>query len=241
MNLEYKSKNELVEDKIIEKFKNSKDNRLPSEIELAHMMGVSRTTVRAAMVRLSAKGYINKRSRIGNFFLGSVVDTPNRLELSLDYIKLIRENGYTPSMIYTDLGKVSGDSVPTDKLSLAEGEQLHYSRWEYKADEESAILVHYYVPEHFFPVPPPERTYVGDEASTTIFKTYAGQEYSHFIVFLDVTCDEETNRFFGLEAGKHLLTFREYLYNINDEPFAYSESRINPNLFEFSMVNIWGE
>ncbi len=45
----------------------SPGTRLPSERELSEKLGVSRTTLRDAMSRLQARGYVESRSKSGNF------------------------------------------------------------------------------------------------------------------------------------------------------------------------------
>ena len=74
-----------AEEALIALMKNTSDNRLVSEEDLAAMLGVSRTTVREAMNSLMRRGALTKRKGKGNFFLKSVMDTHMRIDFLHEY------------------------------------------------------------------------------------------------------------------------------------------------------------
>ena len=237
--IQIKSKSEIVEEQIIEHFRGAKNNKLPSEEDLCKMTGVSRTTVRAALTRLEKKGIINKKDRVGSFFLNSVLDTRDRVEDYINFIKMIEDAGYAPSLTMTFQGELDQDKVPAEKLSMKPNEPLLYFIWEYRADEQIAFIVHYYVPKSLFHELPPDRTYQGEEVHTSVFGKYGDMEYSHYIATLSIKNHPETNIAFGLEPDASLIGFDEYLYNYQDQAFAYSSNYVNPKMFSYNLINIW--
>lgn len=53
----------------------SPGTRLPAERELSEQLGISRTTLRDAMSRLRARGYIESRSKSGNYVCTAIPET----------------------------------------------------------------------------------------------------------------------------------------------------------------------
>jgi GntR family transcriptional regulator len=74
------------------------DGRLPPEAELAESLGVSRTTVRAALQSLAADGLISRRRRLGTFVNAHLLGRSMRLNRLVPFTHLIRQVGREPSV-----------------------------------------------------------------------------------------------------------------------------------------------
>ncbi len=83
--------------------------KLPSEMELANKLGVSRTVIRDSLSDIEREGFIERVRGIGTVINRSVVNMTHRLDLKLEYADLIREGGHTP---HTDLLHISLVSAP---------------------------------------------------------------------------------------------------------------------------------
>lgn len=70
--------------------------QLPSELELAGVLGVSRTVVRDALSELEREGYIERVRGIGTLVNRDVVDVHIRLDQKLEFYKMIRAAGREP-------------------------------------------------------------------------------------------------------------------------------------------------
>lgn len=73
------------------------DGRLPPEPELAELLGVSRTTVRAALQSLSADGLVSRRRRHGTHVNSHLLRSSMRLNRLVAFTTLIEQCGYAAS------------------------------------------------------------------------------------------------------------------------------------------------
>ena len=70
--------------------------QLPSELELASDLGVSRTVVRDALSELERDGYLERVRGIGTLVNRDVVQLKNRMDQKLEFNKMIRAIGRVP-------------------------------------------------------------------------------------------------------------------------------------------------
>jgi GntR family transcriptional regulator len=74
------------------------DGRLPPEGDLAIQLGVSRTTVRAALQSLAADGLVSRRRRHGTFVNTHLLRASMRLNRLVPFTTLIEQCGHVPSV-----------------------------------------------------------------------------------------------------------------------------------------------
>ena len=70
--------------------------QLPSELELADVLGVSRTVVRDALSDLERDGYLERVRGIGTLVNRDVVRVENRMDQKLEFNRMIRSIGRVP-------------------------------------------------------------------------------------------------------------------------------------------------
>ena len=70
--------------------------QLPSELELADVLGVSRTVVRDALSDLERDGYVERVRGIGTLVNRDVVQVENRMDQKLEFNRMIRSIGRVP-------------------------------------------------------------------------------------------------------------------------------------------------
>lgn len=74
------------------------EGRLPPEGDLATQLGVSRTTVRAALQSLAADGLVSRRRRHGTFVNTHLLRASMRLNRLVPFTVLIEQCGHVPSV-----------------------------------------------------------------------------------------------------------------------------------------------
>lgn len=92
--------------------------RLPSEVELAERLGVSRTVIRDALSDLEREGLIERVRGIGTVINRDIVNLNNRLDLKYEYNELIRSAGYRPGVDNIVLRLEAADAELADMLKI---------------------------------------------------------------------------------------------------------------------------
>jgi GntR family transcriptional regulator len=97
-------------------------SRLPSEKELAEMLGISRSTLRECLRTLEEQGLIARRRGVGTF----VCPRPILKNLSLNYgiTEMIRSAGFMPGTAQLSIHTDASDAETADVLQIATGEQV---------------------------------------------------------------------------------------------------------------------
>lgn len=93
-------------------------SRLPSEVELADAMGVSRGTIRAALHLLEQQGLIWRRHGIGTFVAEEPV-LENRLDLNSGVTDVIRSMGRVPGTSFQEINGIPADEYLAERLRVA--------------------------------------------------------------------------------------------------------------------------
>jgi GntR family transcriptional regulator len=99
------------------------DGRLPTEPEIAQMFNVSRTTVRAAVGALVARGLVVRRQGMGTFVL-QPSRIANPLDEAIDFRELIQRNRCCPDIKYISTSLVALNGSEAAALDQPDGSAL---------------------------------------------------------------------------------------------------------------------
>jgi GntR family transcriptional regulator len=113
--------------------------QLPSEAELAQVLGVSRNTLREALNCLQQEGTISRQHGVGTFITTQAV-LQNRLDINLGITELIKSMGRSPGARQTDVRTISAREPLTSRLQIAEGSELVNVERVRTADDEIVAL-----------------------------------------------------------------------------------------------------
>lgn len=92
--------------------------QLPSELELASDLGVSRTVVRDALSELERDGYLERVRGIGTLVNRDVVQLKNRMDQKLEFYKMIRAIGKEPRSDSLSVTREIASPALAEKLQL---------------------------------------------------------------------------------------------------------------------------
>lgn len=92
--------------------------QLPSELELASDLGVSRTVVRDALSELERDGYLERVRGIGTLVNRDVVQLKNRMDQKLEFYKMIRAIGKEPRSDNLSVTREIASPTLAEKLQL---------------------------------------------------------------------------------------------------------------------------
>ena len=130
------------------------DSRLPPENELADMLGVSRTTVRAALQSLEQHGVLTRSPRRGTQVSGRLSPSMVALQRLIGFRRLLEDSGYTVDVITTPRLTKSAPSDVVDTLGVRRGAQVYEIARLFVASGKPAIwAINYIAMERFVTAP----------------------------------------------------------------------------------------
>lgn len=117
-------------------------DRLPAEIDIARVLGLSRNSLREAYADLMAKGFLKNKHGVGTFIANPPI--LNALKGSAGFWNLIEEAGMKASFREVRRDQVIAPKEIAVILGLAAEKPTHRLRWLFLANEQPCILVDHY-------------------------------------------------------------------------------------------------
>lgn len=208
---------------------------LPAEVELASLLGVSRTVIRDALSEMEREGYIERVRGIGTVINRDVLALNNRLDQKLEYYPLIRSLGGYPHAdnIQVSLQTASGDLA--ESLHLAAGAEVICIRKRVLADTTPVIYSINYLPRALFGT----RDYTRIDLTPSVFDVLereCGQQPASNVAHIKPSCGDSAIRAaMRLAPGDAMLLLDEVCYNRLCRPVMRSLSYYT-DFFDFSIL-----
>jgi len=212
------------------------DNKIPTESELASMLGVSRSTVREALTYLEGEAVITKKQGVGSFVHPSVLHTKMRIDtMPASFVDLIEASGRKPELRQSRI-ELSKEPVPEDiqkSLRVTGETRIYRIDRVYFADGVPAVICNLFVRSD-------QQELMKNELEPNLVEflsLLAGKEVTHAVVRLRaLEPDDSIRSKFGLYRDQALIRWDELYYTIDDRPVCYSIVYFNPNIMELSLV-----
>jgi GntR family transcriptional regulator len=215
----------------------SLDNgRLPSEPDLARLLGASRATVRQALSALAMEGLVVRKHGVGTFVNEYILSIPTRLEEVWDFAEMIRISGYTPSVRHLELSLGPASPAVAQKLALdPESSELLTTANIFLADDVPVIYCIDIIPADLV-----NQAYRDEELHGPVYtflEKRCHQRLDHNIAeLLPVVADSRLSELFQCPEGSPLHYFEEIGFNGAGVPIIYSEEYYRPEYFSFHVI-----
>lgn len=120
-------------------------DQLPSESELSQAVGVSRNTIRDALMLLERNGIVVRRHGLGTFLAPTLLHLRTGLHQMLPIPELIAASGFKPQIRELNIASARGPSEAHQILQVPLTEPLQSVSLLHLADERPAIYITYWL------------------------------------------------------------------------------------------------
>ena len=212
------------------------DGRLPPEDELAEMLGVSRTTVRAALQSLEHHGVLTRSPGRGTVIHNRMTPSMVALQRLIGFAQLLREQGHEVSYDGMCTRGPSPNPEATAMLGLGADADCYTFERTLLADGKPAIWAIDVFPTAVFarelvtdgPLPPSPFAMDRDLLVQTI---------DHAVVeLMPHSAGEELVEKLGLEPTEPCLLLKETHYAASGEPLGFSWIHVNDHFVRFQLI-----
>lgn len=199
------------------------DAFLPSEMELATRLGISRTQLRDGLAILEQNGFITRRRGVGAAINRHVADIKTRIDLEVEFLDMIEEAGYKPGGQLMGIETIRNKESAARKLGVSLSSQILKVTKLITADGQPAILCS----DHIAYETIKRFDYTPQELELPIFHFI--ENYCLTNIFMDITeikpvnADPYLSQTLQVAEGTALLYLDEVAYNEANDIILYSE------------------
>ena len=232
------AKTELI--KMIKKgdFKN---NKLPPEDKLSEMLGISRSTIREALITLDREGIITKKQGIGNLIHRSTLETKMRIDLIRDFLKLLEDGGYTATVKRIKSGWTDELTQFDTKIPSSFRDKKYFLiEFLYLANSQPAILAINIIPESVLNTTPQseEMPFDSFKEYLSFLNKYTDEEISHSISkYAPGKANKTVSKLLKIKESEPIIKREEFYFGIFDKLLCYSEIFFHPHLISLTMIH----
>lgn len=209
------------------------NNRLPSEEELSNTIGVSRTTMREALRRLSAEGCTTTIHGKGTFGHPSVLRLRGRIDTNPDFYQLLRQKHQKVEVRVKHHGvRPSGELFAK---YLGGGRQdVYCMQWRYYASGLPMLFGAYEFPLSFISrLPEKDEQFI---SLTDFSKKCLNSPVVGCAMYLSSTLNPTVARKMALSENTPLLSMEEPIFDIDDNQVGFAIYYMHPQNMKMTVV-----
>ncbi len=209
---------------------------LPSETEIASLLGVSRATVREALAWLQRDRIIYRRHGSGTYINNAVRKLPFTFEGLVDPAALIAAQGYRPTVDEVAVLQEPLDDEVARALEAEPGGDALLWQGRYLADGAPAAWVEAIIPWQAAPgdPPPSPSSHLG---LSQFILTIAGSAGTHSVATLEaqIAAPKLASRL-GLEAGTSIIRMEDIHLTDEGSPVFFTRTYCAPGVLKLQMI-----
>ena len=207
--------------------------KLPSEFELAKLLGVSRATLREALRVLEEENIIVRRHGVGTFVNSKPVFTSGIEQLS-SVSAMMRNEGMEPGTIYLSSMESEASEDDAKRFQCEEDTTVVTMERVRTADGEPVVYCIDKVPQYYLPAD----FLIRKEGSIfTALEESGDIRISHAVTFIDpVGYHEVASPTLNCDPETSLLILKQLHYDENDRVVLYSKNYFRADKFSFHVV-----
>lgn len=210
------------------------DSRLPPENELAEMLGVSRTTVRAALQSLEQHGVLTRSPRRGTQIHVRLSPSMVALQRLIGFKRLLEDSGYEVDVISTPRLTTEAAAEVYEGLGEARGTPVYEIDRLFVASGEPAILAINYIPAAIFLQEPTQEQLA--QSPFDMRGMLDGGPVDHAVVELvPRKAGPEIARRLGLKSSEPYLLLKELHLSEAGSVLGFSLIHVNDHFVRFRL------
>lgn len=210
------------------------DRKLPPEPELARVLGVGRTTLRAALAYLEHKRLIVRHPGVGTFVNPSALRIKTEITEEIGFEQLIRESGHEPGVGWESVSVRELPAKALRLLKLPPPERGLVCERVFLADEQPAIWCVDMVP--LSALKPECREGVESlGGSIFAFLRERGEEEADYGIteIVPVNAPPRAAELLGIRVGQAVLFLEEIYFSARGHPLFCSEMYFRDDMIRF--------
>jgi len=212
------------------------DGRIPSELDLAGELKVSRNTVRDALSRLEMEGVIYRRQGAGTFVNNAHRLVKTRLEAIVPYKTLIQEHGYRPAITLISAQEQAVAPEVTEPFNLPPDQKMLVIQKLFLADDQPVIFTQTSIPTSLIAQP-----YTNPDLRLPPYRflpKICQQPLAYFLTDIVplIAPPDLANRLALPQPQTALLSFEEMGYNQDNEPVIKAISYFRDDLLRLRLI-----
>jgi len=209
--------------------------QLPPEEELSGLLGVSRATLRSALLSLQKEGLISRQQGRGTFIHGAAVALQANLGEDRAFLDVLGECGYRAGARARVTGVDAADAASAQRLRVAVGSPVLGVERLFLADDRPAVLARDLIPLACLTVP---WELARPEDSIFAFcAAWCGQPVSYSVAeIVPVAADAATAESLACAPGTPLLCLFHRHLGAADKPLAVTRAYLDDRYLRFSVV-----
>ena len=209
--------------------------RLPRESVLCVKLGISRTQLRDILSSLEREGFITRRHGVGTIINRHVLDVQTRMDIEVEFLDMIRQNGFTPAVASIRSWEQPADKQTAAQLRLREGTPMLWVSRLCTADGRPAIYCEDVIEKALI-----REEYTEKDLELPIFHFL--QRCCGVYPYLDLTdlravsADKKLADILQVSVGTPLLYMEEVVFDIDGKPVFCSAEYFVDDIFRHTVL-----